>query len=220
MSFRSLSLALDTVRVGHNPARPRDRLDRLISLYEAAYRVGEPNWRVGLRPPASDDELDRIEEQLGRLLPEEARQLYRWHNGCITSIAPAFDFHSAELAHEVHLSLQYGVTRGYRLPDLTNGPETFDTAALFPVFNINKVLINVLTSSARRASTSALYLLDAEFDRLTKVALTVGDFIEHLIQELEAGYVNYTIHGVMWTRDPYRFDPAMEPYGTLPKNHA
>ncbi len=196
------------------------RLDRLTSLYEAAYRVGEPNWRVELRPPASDEDLDRIEQRLGRLLPEEARQLYRWHDGSITSIAPALDFHFVELALKVYGSLQYGVTRGDRLPDLTNGPETFDTTALFPVFNLNKVLLNVLTTSAARASTSALYLLDAESDALTKVAHTIRDFIEHLIQELEGGYVNYTIHGAMWTRDPYRYDPAMEPYGALPKNES
>src|SRR2546430_4702349 len=180
-----------------------DRLDRLTSLYETAYRVGEPNWHVGLRPPARDDDLDRIEEQLGRVLPEEARQLYRWHDGSITSIAPALDFASVELALEVYGSLQYGVTRGYRLPDLTNGPERFDTAALFPIFNLNKVLLNVLTASAARPSTSAFYLLDAESDVLTKVAHNNRDFIQHLIQELEGGYVSYTVHGVMWTRDPY-----------------
>ncbi len=115
-------------------------------------------------------------------------------------------------------SLQYAATRGYRLPHLTNGPETFDTAALFPVFNINKVLLNVLTTLAPRAPTSALYMLEAESDTLTKVALTIGDFVEHLIRELEAGHVDYTIHGLMWTRDPLRFDPGMEPYGSPPKN--
>lgn len=197
-----------------------DRLDRLISLYEAAYRVGVPGWRAGLRPPAGDDDLDRIEKQVGRLLPEEARQLYRWHDGCTTSIAPDLDFDSLELSHKVYGSLQYAVTRGYRLPDLTNGPEKFDTLALFPVFNINKVLLNVLTNSAIRASTSALYMLEAESDTLTKVAHTIRDFIEQLIQSLEEGYVNYTIHGVMWTRDPLRFDLAMDPYGSPPENQA
>ncbi len=196
------------------PAALPDRLDRLISLYEAAYRLGEPNWRVDLRPAASDKDLDRIEEQLHRLLPEEARHLYRWRNGGITSIAPALDFHSAELAHKEHLSLHHVARHGYQLPNLTNGPETFDTVALFPVLNINKVLLNVLTASPGRAPTSAVYLLDAESDALTKIALTIRDFIEHLIKELEGGYVEYTIHGVMWTRDPFRFDPAMEPYGS------
>jgi len=93
-----------------------------------------------------------------------------------------------------------------------------ETAELFPVFNINKVLLNVLTTPGGRRSTSALYMLDAESDALTKVALTIGDFVEPLIRELEAGYVDYTIHGLMWTRDPLRFDPEMEPYGSPPKN--
>jgi hypothetical protein len=120
----------------------------------------------------------------------------------------------------VYGSLQYAATRGYRLPHLTNGPETFDTAALFPVFNINKVLLNVLTTPAPRAPTSALYMLEAESDTLIKVAHTIRDFIEQLIQTLEGGYVNYTIHGVMWTRDPLSFDPAMEPYGSPPRNQS
>jgi hypothetical protein len=195
-------------------------LDRLISLYEKAYRLGEPDWRVDLSPPASDDALDRIETELGRLLPEEARQLYRWHDGCSPSIVPDLRFNRVKVALEMHLSLQYAATHGYRLPSVTNRPETLEPAALFPVFNIDKTMFNVVTASSRRASTSALYLLDAEFNALTKVAFTVGGFIEHLVEELQRGNVNYTAHGLRWNRDPYRFDPMMDPYGSEPTNQS
>jgi hypothetical protein len=174
-----------------------------------------------VRPGASDTDLDRIEEQLGRLLPDEARQLYRWRNGGgITSIAPDLDFPSLELALKLRRSLDYAVTRGYRLPDLTNGPDKLDIAALFPVLHINKGFLHVLTTLGDRAPTSALYMLEAESDTLTKVAITIGDLIDELIQALQAGHISYTIHGVLWTRDPLSFDLAMEPYGSLPKNQA
>ena len=186
----------------------RNRLERLISLYQAVYRVGEPNWHADLQPPARDESVDRIERLLGRLLPEEARELYRWHDGGISSIAPTLRFDSVEWAYKV-----YEPMRNFPLPKPTNALDAIETGALFPVFNIEKALFTVPTTSGHIAPSSALYILLLEFNRLTVVAHSIRDFIDHLIREFEEGHAEYAVHGVRWTHDPYRFHDGMEPYG-------
>ena len=188
----------------------KERLDRLAYLYQAAYRQGDPTWHAQLRPGVSDAELNRTEEQLGRLLPEEARTLYSWHDGANTALAPYLDFNPLAIAAEMAAS----ITR-FPLPAVTNEPSVIKSGSLLPVFKIDRVLFNVLTTArtGQRTKTSGVYVLDFERNQLTKIARSLLDFVDHLAAELEAGNAQYTEHGVMWKQDPYRFDPAMKPYG-------
>lgn len=191
-----------------------ERLERLVSLHEAAQRrAGDPDWKVGLYAPATEAQLDRIDAHLGRLLPEEARELYLWHNGCgYTAFVPGVDFQKLEVAYQWWLP-----TRQLATPfEVTNRQGAIEVRVLFPVFNINKLSLDVMTSVERRAKSSPLYLLDLEMTRLTLQAHSIRNFIEHLIGLFEHGYVESTEHGLRWTREPYSFDPSMTPYGDQP----
>jgi hypothetical protein len=190
----------------------RDRLDRLVSLHEAAYRdAGETDWRVGLRPPLREDDLDRVENQIGRLLPQEARAMYLWHDGCMPWIAPDFSFNPLSVAARI-----YRPIADFGLHNLTNGGGgKIDRAALFPVLNIDTVTFSVLTTVDRREPASGLYasLFDEIVD-ITLVANSIRGLVEQLIAEFEAGHFEHTEHGVRWTRDVFSwFRQDMEPLG-------
>ncbi len=45
----------------------------------------------GLLPPATAEQLDRAEQQLGRPLPQELRTLLSWHNGQSDEVPGAFE---------------------------------------------------------------------------------------------------------------------------------
>lgn len=191
------------------PAPLGDRLDRLVWLYETAYQTGTPGWRVGLRPPASGTDLNRVEQRLGRLLPEEARDLYQWHNGCDrTFLVPDLSFNPLDRAVSI-----YQATDRTGIQPVTNGPGSVENVDLFPVFNIDRILFSIRANAKSRATTSPVYVpLIDDLDGVTVVSSSIAALIEHLIVELEAGRVEYTEHGVRWSRDPYPSDPQMEPY--------
>jgi hypothetical protein len=161
-----------------------------------------------LRPAASTQTLDQIEAYLDRLLPEEARELYQWHDGCVPSLAPDLGFSSVEIAYQKILPV-----RGFGSLKITNAPGHIDLVTVFPVFDMDRVVFVVETASGQRPATSPLYILDLENGQLTLLSYTIRDFIDHLIEEFEAGHVRHTRHGVQWTREPFSLDPRATPYG-------
>ena len=61
-----------------NPSDPlTGRLDALETRLAARF----PEMHAALRPPATDEQLDRFEAEFGYPLPAEFRTLYRWHDG-------------------------------------------------------------------------------------------------------------------------------------------
>jgi hypothetical protein len=190
----------------------RDRLDRLISLNEAAYhRGGEVHWRLRLGMPLSDDDLDRLESRIGRLLPQEARDLYLWHDGCIPGIAPAISFNPLAVVAGI-----YTPSADFGHHELTNAQGgTVDPAALFTVLNIDTVTFSVLTTTDDRAPASGLYApLFEDIVDITMIAYSIRGLVDQLIAEFKAGRVEYTEHGVRWTRDVFSwFRQDMEPFG-------
>ncbi len=53
------------------------KLDRLVAAFEKHGIAVSDN----LRPGASDDELDKLAEQLGVRIPDDVRALFKWRNG-------------------------------------------------------------------------------------------------------------------------------------------
>jgi cell wall assembly regulator SMI1 len=165
---------------------------------------------VILGPPASDSDLEGVEAEMSRRLPDDARQLYRWHDGCLVWIAPALGFANVGQALATYqLIRDYGL-----LPELSNDTQTVKSDQLFPIFNIDKVHLCVSVTERARNAVSPVYLLDVEMDQLTHVARSVGDFLDHLLRELDNG--NNMVakqYDVNWAHDPFRFDSHMIPFG-------
>ena len=52
-----------------------------LEALEALLATRFPEMHAALRPPATDEQLDRFEAEFGYPLPDEFRALYRWHDG-------------------------------------------------------------------------------------------------------------------------------------------
>ena len=193
-----------------------ERLDHMVELYVAPWRdAGHSNPYPYLTQgdPATDDELDEMERAIGRLLPDEAREIYRWHNGCGVWLVPNVGFPMLRLSRTV-----YDVTKEVRrLPDLSNAADQVRPHELFAVFNTNKPLLCVRTTVGQRAPVSPVYYLDMENFDFIVVSKSISALVEHFIDELEAGHVELTEHGIMWTAERgvfSFFEGSMVPYGT------
>ncbi len=57
------------------------RLDTLVARYEEHGL----NVASGLRPPATEAQIDGVSEMLGFALPADVRELWSWHNGWVAS---------------------------------------------------------------------------------------------------------------------------------------
>jgi hypothetical protein len=165
-----------------------------------------------LGDPATDNELDEPERAIGRLLPVEARDVYKWHNGTIVWLVPDIGFKNIRLAGSI-----YDITKKQKsLPPLSNGAEQLDARELFEIFDVDKPSLCVRTTVGERIPTSPVYFLDPEMDQFTMAAKSISDLVEHFIRELEAGHVELTEHGIMWTSEAGAFsffDRSMTPYG-------
>lgn len=60
---------------------PRMLDAELLEQLESRWRAAGATTLQRMAPGISDDEIDRIAAPLGFRLPEEARRLYRWHDG-------------------------------------------------------------------------------------------------------------------------------------------
>jgi hypothetical protein len=186
----------------------RNRLDRLVSLYETASRIGEPSWRLEKRPGVTSEGIEGTETRLGSLLPPEARELYSWHNGCVPWLAPDLGFKPIEVA-----CARYLARRGQRLIPVTNDSAEISLHALFPILDIDKVTLNLPLISRGIGRLVPLFMLDLENNQATVVSRSVRGLIDHLIREFESGNVEYTAEGLTWKRSPYQFPVDMRPFG-------
>ena len=110
----------------------------------------------------------------------------------------------------------YTPSADFGLHNLTNAQGgALHPAALFTVLNIDTVTFSVLTTTDDRAPVSGLYAsLFADLVDITMIAHSIRGLVEHLIGEFEAGNIEYTEHGVRWTRDVFSwFRQKMEPFG-------
>lgn len=185
--------------------RCNERLERLVAAYEAAVEAAGATWDFSPRAPASDEELDEIEASVGRLLPQEAREMYRWHNGLGSWLAPEIDFSHVDLARELY-SIQC-----IDLPAVSNAcQEIIPVGVLFRVLNLDKVTLDVATTVDVRAPTSRVYYLDFEMGLLTCISETITDLIEEVTIELQRGGVHR--HGGS-VRGAFAYSPDMVPFG-------
>jgi hypothetical protein len=189
-----------------------DRLERVAALYEdACHRAGVATYRLQERPLLTDNDLDRLEAEIGRLLPEEARELFLWHDGSPNvNLVPDLSFNPLWVYRDSHLAV-----RGDRLGRVTNahGGE-INLAVLFEILNINKMPFMVLTTEGKREGTSPVYVsLFEDLYDVTMVAHSLSDLLLYLIAELESGNTKGTPHGLRWVQDPFQFKTNMKPYG-------
>jgi hypothetical protein len=191
-----------------------ERLDQMVKLYVAPWRDAghsEPYPYFTLGNPATDAELDELERAIGRLLPTEARDVYKWHNGCIVWLVPGIGFRNMRLARSI-----YDITKKQEfVPPLSNGAELLEASELFEIFNVDKPSLCVRTTVDERIPASPVYFLDPEMDQFTMVAKSISDLVDRFIRELEAGHVQLTEHGIMWTSEAgaFSFFRSMAPYG-------
>ena len=192
-----------------------DRLDQMVELYVAPWRDAghsEPYPYLTLGDPATDAELDELERAIGRLLPAEARDVYKWHNGCTVWLVPDIGFYNMQVARSI-----YDITKKQEfLPPLSNATEQLEASELFAIFNVDKPSLCVRTTVDERIAASPVYFLDFEMDQFTMAAKSISDLVAQFIREFEAGHAELTEHGIMWTNGPGAFsffDRSMVPYG-------
>lgn len=197
------------------PNNLAERLDHMVRLYVAPWsKAGhsDPYPYLTMGDPATDHDLDELERAIGRLLPAEARDVYKWHNGTIVWLGPDIGFKNVGLARSI-----YDITKKQKaLPPLSNGAHQLDARELFEIFDVDKPSLCVRTTVGERLTTSPVYFLDPEMDQLTMAARSISDLVEHFISELEAGHVELTKHGIRWTSEAGAFsffDRSMTPYG-------
>jgi hypothetical protein len=188
-----------------------ERLDRMVELYLAPWTDAghsEPYPYMTLGNPATDAELDELERAIGRLLPTEAREVYKWHNGCIVWLVPNIGFDNIRMARAI-----YDITKKEVLPPLSNGTEHLEARELFAIFDVDKPSLMVRTTIGERIPASAVYFLDV--DRFTLVSESINGFVEHFIRELGTAGVELTEHGIRWkteSGDARVFDPTHAPW--------
>jgi hypothetical protein len=145
----------------------RDRLGRVVHLYEDACRAGGvPTDRLEERPLLSDADLDRLEAEIGRLLPEEARELFLWHDGSPNvNLVPDLSFNPFWVYRA-----GYPAVRGDRWLHVTNAHrDDINWAALFTVLNQNKMQFMVLTSVLPDSSSAIRWSTKSRRLRATMV---------------------------------------------------
>jgi hypothetical protein len=159
----------------------------------------------------TDQDLDRLEAEIGRLLPEDARELFLWHDGSPNvNLVPDVSFNPLWVYRNSYLAV-----RGDRLGRVTNAHGgDIKLAVLFEVLNKNKMPFMVLTTKSQRERTSPVYVaLFEDLHDVTMVARSLSDLLIHLTAELESGNTEGTSHGLRWVQDPLQFETDMEPYG-------
>jgi len=72
------------------PATESDLAD-LLARVDHWLRAHRPRIALALLPPATAEQLNSAEQQLGRPFPEELRSLLAWHNGQNAAIPGAFE---------------------------------------------------------------------------------------------------------------------------------
>jgi len=186
-----------------------DRMMEALSLLpggagDSAVLVGE------LRQPVAEAELDAAEAAIGRLLSGETRDLYRWHDGSIYFAAIDYD----RLDRRVSLCQRMV---SFTFPPLSNASGSIERGELFPVLNIDALLICVRTTLVSRVATSTVVVLDSELDQLTVVASSLGAFFDRLTQELSNGNAAPSEQGITWQDGTFlTFPPTMTPFGDPP----
>jgi hypothetical protein len=190
-----------------------ERLDRMVELQVAPWKDAgrrDPYPYLKLGDAATENELDDLERAIGRMLPTEVRELYKWHNGCVVWLVPDIGFRNLGLA----LSIYEIEKKAKSLPRLSNSNGRIEPDELFTVLDVDKPSLCVRTTLGERIPASPVYLLDV--DQLTMVSKSLSALIEHFIGELEAGHVELTEHGIRWasTAGAFSFfDRSMVPYG-------
>jgi len=190
-----------------------ERLDHMVELYVAPWKdAGHSDPYLTLGNPATNNELDDFEEAIGRLLPAEARDVYRWHNGVGVWLVPDVGFPQLRIARAV-----FEVTKNIeQLPTLSNAADQIEPLELLAVFNIDKPSLCVRTTVGQRVPVSPVYYLDLENFDFIEVSKSISALIEHFIDELQAGHVELTEHGIHWktARGAFSFfHGSMVPFG-------
>lgn len=98
-----------------------------------------------------------------------------------------------------------------RLPPLSNAGIKGPQGRMFPVFDMDRVLLAVALTTGSAGDQTPLYYLDFEMDQLTMIARSIGAYIGRLLRALEAGDFEVTRHGLQWTRDPIEVSSSMTP---------
>ena len=182
------------------------KLGRLLAHHEAL--EGEPVGTLG--KPVVDADLDAAEAVMGRLLPEDARALYLCRNGSM-GFSPDVEFRTLETALKIW-RIGYG---GLELPILSNAPGWVEPEVRYPVLDMDRVGLCVLTTVGSRRRTSPVLLLDVDADQFTVVAYTFEALIDWFIDGFERGEAELTEHGVFWkSEEIMAFPPDMQPLGT------
>ncbi len=191
-----------------------DLMERMLSLYESAHEGSGVDAHVQRRQPLTEEDLKAFESRVRRLLPDEAHQLYRWHDGCVVYIAPLIGFLPFHVAAK-----SYDVLHRGKLPEVSNAPGWQPIGPIFPLLDVYDMPLCVPTSADDHLKHAPLYYLDLENDQLTLLAWTVREFVEDVIIRLESGQTEHTEHGVFFTGSAvYRFDPVMAPIGSRPSS--
>jgi len=196
-----------------HPAPLTERLEHLRVLEEAAYRRVDPSWRIDLRPPVGQADLDGIQSQLNRRFSKDVIDLYRWHDGSDggTWFVPLIHFNSAYMAKQT-----YDAVARFGALKVTNDSETIELIDLFPIFQHERILFSVRLARTDTPDTSPLFVIDFERGYLIQEARTLRDYIEHLIELFEGGHYEVEGRELTWTAAPYQMEPEMEPYGPRP----
>jgi hypothetical protein len=169
-----------------------DKARRLLAHYERL-----EDRAVGpLGAPLSDAELDAAERKIGRLLPEDVRDLFLCMNGSHV-FAPSVEFRPIDMALK---RWRVGVDRDL-LPILSNAPGWVEPEEFFPVLDMDVPQFSVLTTVGVRRRTSPVLLVDLLGDQLTVVAYTLEALVDWFLDGFERGDVKVTEHGVFWTTD-------------------
>ena len=193
--------------------RPRERnllraqLDRVIAIQNSAYDRARSSIQIALKPAALDRDLRRLDERLGRQLPDEVRTLFSWHDGCSVFLVPGVLYRGSEWSIETFESIS-----NIRLPALSNAVGTGQPGTLLPLFDMDRVLLTVALPP-EPAGETPLFYLDFEMDQLTMIARSVGAYVLRLLRALEAGNFEVTHHGLRWAHDPTEISPEMTPFG-------
>jgi hypothetical protein len=182
------------------------RLDRVVSIQNSAYeRAGSP-IQIVLNPGALDAEIERLEKRLGRRLPDETRTLYSWHDGCSVFLVPGLLYRGSEWSIGVFSSIS-----NVRLRALSNAVGIRPEGKMFPVFDMDKVLLTVELTPSSSEGPTPLYCLDFELDQLTMIARSIDAYVALLLRALESRNFEVTRHGLRWTRDPIGLSRTMTP---------
>ena len=134
--------------------------------------------------------------------------MYLWHDGCAPRLVPDIGYRGLSRAVQ-----EFSIIRDLELPQLSNAEGKLEPGSLFPVLDMDKIALAVVTTRESRERESPLFFLDFEMAQLTLPAHSVSAFIAHLLRALEACNFEVTRHGLTWSPDPLRLSPTMTPIG-------